>query len=60
MHASESPVVRPYWLVDDLGSAVEAAEAAGADIAHPPMGIPGHGQFAIYIQDGIQHGLWQR
>ncbi len=53
------PVVRPYLLVDDVEPAAKAAEAAGAEIAHPPMEIPGHGTFAIYIQGGIHHGLWQ-
>jgi hypothetical protein len=28
-------------------------------IAHPPMAIPGHGTFAIYLQGGNDHGLWQ-
>lgn len=56
----ESPVVRPYWLVDDIESALQAAVAAGAEIAHPPLEIPGHGRFAIYIQGGVQHGLWER
>ncbi len=60
MSEAETPVVRPYWLVDDVTAAVQSAEAAGAEIAHPPMEIPGHGTFAIYIQGGIQHGLWQR
>lgn len=55
----ESPVVRPYMLVADIESAVEQAAAAGAEIAHPPLEIPGHGTFAIYILGGIQHGLWQ-
>ncbi|MDH4066275.1 MAG: hydroxylase [Acidobacteriota bacterium] len=59
MHESETPVVRPYVLVEDIESAVEAAKAAGGEIAHPPMEIPGHGMFAIYVQGGIQHGLWQ-
>lgn len=59
MHAAEEPVVRPYLLVKDIEAAVEAARAAGAEIAHPPLEIPGHGTFAIYIQGGIQHGLWQ-
>lgn len=59
MHESEEPVVRPYLLVDDVDAAAEAAEAAGAEIAHPPMEIPGHGKFAIYIQGGVHHGLWQ-
>ncbi len=60
MHESEVPVVRPYWLVDDLEGALGAAVAAGAEVAHPPMAIPGHGTFAIYLQGGIHHGLWQR
>jgi len=59
MHEAEAPVVRPYWLVADVVAAVADAEAAGAMIAHPPMEIPGHGTFAIYILGGIQHGLWQ-
>jgi len=59
MHDAEEPVVRPYLLVDDVDAAAKAAEKAGAEIAHPPMEIPGHGKFAIYIQGGIHHGLWQ-
>jgi predicted enzyme related to lactoylglutathione lyase len=59
MHEMEQPVVRPYWLVDDIQAAVAAAVEAGAEVAHPPMEIPGHGTFAIYITGGIQHGLWQ-
>ena len=46
-------------LVGDIESAVEAAAAAGAEIAHPPLKIPGQGTFAIYILGGIEHGLWQ-
>lgn len=60
MAESEEPVVRPYLLVDDIAAATEAAEAAGGMIAHPPMELPGHGTFAIFIQGGIHHGLWQR
>lgn len=59
MIEAEEPVVRPYYLVDDIEAAVKAAEASGAQIAHPPMEIPGHGTFAIYIQGGNHHGLWQ-
>jgi len=59
MHESEQPVVRPYVLVEDIEGAVETARAAGATIAHPPLEIPGHGTFAIYVVGGIQHGLWQ-
>ena len=59
MRDTEEPVIRPYWLVTDVAAAVEAAQSAGAEIAHPPMEIPGHGTFAIYIQGGIQNGFWQ-
>jgi predicted enzyme related to lactoylglutathione lyase len=59
LHETEEPVVRPYWLVDDIETAFAAALAAGGQEAHPPMEIPGHGTFAIYIQGGIHHGLWQ-
>jgi len=60
MHDAEEPVVRPYWLVDDVEVAVAAVVEAGAEVAHPPMEIPGHGRFAIYILGGVHHGLWQR
>jgi len=59
MHETEEPVVRPYWLVDDIEAAVAAVVAAGGEVAHPPMEIPSHGTFAIYIQGGVHHGLWQ-
>jgi len=59
MRETEEPVVRPYLLVNDIESAVAAAAKSGAQIAHPPMELPGHGTFAIFIQGGIQHGLWQ-
>ena len=59
MHETEEPVVRSYLLVDDIEAAAKAAVEAGAEIAHPPMAIPGHGTFAIFIQGGIHHGLWQ-
>lgn len=60
MHGGEKPVVRPYLLVKDIHAAVEAARAAGAEIAHPPLEIPGMGSFAIYFLGGIEHGLWER
>ena len=60
LRETEAPVVRPYWLVDDIAAAVAAVERAGGQIAVPPMEIPGHGTFAIYVQGGVDHGLWQR
>ncbi len=56
---NEAPIVRPYMLVEDIDKAVKAAAEAGAEVAMPPMTIPGQGKFAIVIQGGIQRGLWQ-
>jgi uncharacterized protein len=56
---TEEPVVRPYWLVRDIEAALNAASKQGTLVAHPPLGIPGKGTFAIYIQGGVNHGLWQ-
>ena len=46
-------------LVRDIEAALRAAVEAGGEIAHPPMEIPGHGTFAIYIHGGVHHGLWK-
>ncbi len=59
MHDQETPVVRPYVLVDDIKAAVDAAAEAGAVVALPPMELPGHGTCAIVIQGGIDCGFWQ-
>ena len=59
MHESEEPVIRPYLLVKDIDAAVAIATQSGGEIAHPPMDIPSHGKFAIYIQGGIHYGFWQ-
>ena len=56
---TETPVVRPYVLVDDIKAAVKIAAEAGAEIAMPPMQIPEHGMFAIVIHGGIECGFWQ-
>ena len=56
---TETPVVRPYVLVDDIKAAVASAAEAGAEIAMPPMEIPEHGMFAIVIHGGIECGFWQ-
>jgi predicted enzyme related to lactoylglutathione lyase len=45
--------------VDDINAAVSAAVQAGGQVAQPPMEILGHGTFAIYLQGGNDHGLWQ-
>ncbi|MGF1753656.1 hydroxylase [Vibrio makurazakiensis] len=56
---TETPVVRPYWLVDDIEDAVLKVKAQGAEIAVPPMEIPGKGKFSIYILGSIEHGFWE-
>lgn len=60
MHGGEKAVVRPYVLVGDAAAALEKAKAAGAEVAVPPMPIPGEGTIAIYILGGIEHGVWER
>ena len=60
MRSTEEPVLRPYFLVDDIEAAVKKAAEAGAEIALPKMEIPGHGYCAIYILNGNQLGLWQK
>ena len=60
LRETEEPVVRPYWLVDDIEKAFASVVKAGAEAAHPPLEIPGTGTFAIYIQGGNDHGLWKK
>lgn len=59
LRETEDPIVRPYWLVDDIDAAVANIEQQGAKIAMPPTEIPGKGTFAIYILGSNDHGLWQ-
>ncbi len=59
MRNTETPVVRPYFLVRDIENAVAAAAQSGAEIAMQPTEIPGRGMFALLIQGGIESGLWQ-
>ncbi|MBV8879458.1 MAG: hypothetical protein JO332_05825 [Planctomycetaceae bacterium] len=60
LRPTEAPVVRPYWLVKDIQAAVAAAQKAGGQVAVEPTEIPGRGKFAIYLQGGVDHGLWQK
>lgn len=60
LRESEKPVVRPYVLVKDIKSAVDAAIAAGAEVALPSMKLPGHGTCAIVVLGGIDIGFWQK
>ena len=59
MRDTETPVVRPYYLVEDIEEAVAVATESGAEIAMMPTDIPGRGRFALFIQGGIETGLWQ-
>lgn len=59
LRETEEPIVRPYWLVEDIEEAVSRVTAQGAVIAVPPLEIPGKGTFAIYIHGGVDHGFWQ-
>ena len=60
---TEAPVVRPYLRVGDIGAALDAAVAAGGEVAMVrtpvPDASPVGGAFAIYILGGIEHGLWE-
>lgn len=56
---TEEPVVRHYILVEDIQATVDEAAQAGAQVALPPMELPGHGTCAIVIQGGIESGYWQ-
>lgn len=57
--AHEQPITRAYLTVADIGEAVKKAEAAGAVVAYPPTRQGARGTFAILIEGGVQHGLWQ-
>ena len=59
MHDQEKPIVRNYLRVEDIDAAVAKAGEQGAQIALPPMEIPGRGRIAIYFVGGIEQGLWQ-
>ena len=53
---TEEPIVRPYFLVEDIEASVSKAADSGAEIALPPMELPGHGRCAIFTQGGAEHG----
>lgn len=58
--AHEQPIMRTYLAVEDIRQAVKKAEESGATIAYPATRQGNHGTFAIVIQGGVEHGLWQR
>ena len=57
--AHEGPMMRSYLAVDDIHAAASAAQERGATVAYPPTEQGEHGFFAIVVQDGVEHGLWQ-
>ena len=59
MRPTEAPVIRSYARVDDIQAAVDEAAALGAQVAVPPMELPGHGTCAIVLRGGIEVGFWQ-
>ena len=59
LRETEEPIVRPYWLVEDIEKSISLVKSQGAEIAVPPLEIPGKGTFAIYINGDVDHGLWQ-
>lgn len=59
LHDGEKPVVRPYVLVEDIEAAMAVAAKSGAETVVPPMKLEGHGSCAIFLQGGIESGLWQ-
>lgn len=56
----DTPITRAYVATDDIQKAATAAAEAGALVAYGPTEQGAHGSFAIVIQGGVQHGLWQR
>ena len=59
MHDAEEAVTRTYFSTDDIEMATEQAVAAGAELAHPVLEIPGQGKFSILFKGGNQFGFWQ-
>jgi predicted enzyme related to lactoylglutathione lyase len=59
MHETEEPIIRPYWLVANIESAVSLAAKSGAIIALSATKLGEYGTCAILIQGGVQIALWQ-
>lgn len=59
MSETEEPVTRTYFATDNIEVATEQAVAAGAELAHPVMEIPGQGKFSIFFHGDNQFGYWQ-
>jgi predicted enzyme related to lactoylglutathione lyase len=60
LRPDEAPIVRPYYLVQNMEERLRDAEAAGATVALPPTLLSAQvGTCAIYLLGGIEHALWQ-
>lgn len=59
LRKSELPITRPYWLVDDIEEALAAVTALDVEVALSTVEIPGKGKLAVYIDGGVEIGLWQ-
>lgn len=55
----ETPTMRSYLRVPDLGGATREAVRLGAKLLLDQMELPGWGQIAIYEIGGLQQGIWQ-
>ncbi|RMG95916.1 MAG: hypothetical protein D6705_12555 [Deltaproteobacteria bacterium] len=55
----EAPIVRTYFAVDDIESAIAKAQRAGATIAYGPTRQGETGTWAIVLAGEVQVGLWQ-
>ena len=59
MHDQEKPIVRTYLRVADINHSLQKAKGLGATIALEPVEISGRGTVAIYLQGGVEQGIWQ-
>lgn len=59
LRKSELPITRPYWLVDDIEEALAAVTVLDVEVALSTVEIPGKGKLAVYIDGGVEIGLWQ-
>ena len=57
---SVGSVIRVYITVDNLETAVAAAEANGGSVVTPPSDVPGQGRYAaVTDSEGSEIGLWE-
>lgn len=60
LRPDEGPLWRIYLRVEDLEAAVAAAREAGGEVAIERMALGGdHGDIAVVLLGGVEHGYWQ-